>query len=60
MKLTQSRGNCFPPAKVKATTDKSALKATATPEDVAEQVKTLVLSKSITGQNIVVACGIAI
>ena len=54
------RGARFPEAKVKATTEKSALKATATPEDVAEQVKTLVLSKSITGQNIVIDCGIAI
>jgi hypothetical protein len=34
--------------------DKSALKSLATPEDVADQVKTMVLSKSMTGQNIVV------
>ena len=54
------RGAKFPEAKVKATADKSALKSLATPEDVAEQVKTLVLSKSITGQNIVLDCGIAI
>lgn len=53
-------GNRFPKEKVKATTEKSALKDTATPEDVAEQVKTLVLSRSITGQNIVIDCGIAI
>ena len=45
---------------MKATTEKSALKATASPEDVADQIKTLVLSKSITGQNIVLDCGIAI
>ena len=45
---------------MKATTEKSALKSLATPEDVAEQVKTLVLSKSITGQNVVIDCGIAI
>jgi enoyl-[acyl-carrier-protein] reductase (NADH) len=54
------RGNKFPEAKVKATTEKSALKATASPEDVAEQIRTLVLSKSMTGQNIVMDCGIAI
>ncbi|KEF52562.1 alcohol dehydrogenase [Exophiala aquamarina CBS 119918] len=53
-------GSQFPESKVKATTDKSALKSTATPEDVAEQIKALVLSKSITGQNIVIDCGIAI
>jgi len=53
-------GNQFSEAKVKATVDKSALKGTATPEDVADQIKTLVLSKSITGQNIVLDCGIAI
>ncbi|EHY55447.1 hypothetical protein HRR83_008876 [Exophiala dermatitidis] len=53
-------GNQFPESKVKATTEKSALKSLATPEDVAEQIRTLVLSKSITGQNIVLDCGIAI
>ncbi|OAL23196.1 hypothetical protein AYO20_11008 [Fonsecaea nubica] len=53
-------GNQFPESKVKATVDKAALKSTATPEDVADQIKTLVLSKSITGQNIVMDCGIAI
>ncbi|OAP58732.1 short chain dehydrogenase [Fonsecaea erecta] len=53
-------GNQFPEAKVKATVEKSALKSTATTEDVADQIKTLVLSKSITGQNIVLDCGIAI
>ncbi|KAK5449681.1 hypothetical protein LTS15_008756 [Exophiala xenobiotica] len=53
-------GNKFPETKVKATTEKSALKSTASPEDVAEQIRTLVLSKSITGQNIVMDCGIAI
>ncbi|ETN45623.1 uncharacterized protein HMPREF1541_09455 [Cyphellophora europaea CBS 101466] len=53
-------GERFPKAKVEATKAKSALKDTATPEDVAEQVKYLVMSKSITGQNIVIDCGIAI
>ncbi|ETI27042.1 hypothetical protein G647_10141 [Cladophialophora carrionii CBS 160.54] len=53
-------GNQFPESKVKATVEKSALKGTATVEDVADQIKTLVLSKSITGQNIVIDCGIAV
>ena len=53
-------GKNFPEAKVKATTEKSALKDLATPEDVADQVKTMVMSRSMTGQNVVVDCGIAI
>lgn len=53
-------GKNFPEAKVKATTAKSALKDLATPEDVADQVKTMVMSRSMTGQNVVVDCGIAI
>lgn len=55
-----NRGERFPKEKVEATKAKSALKDTASPEDVADQVKCLVMSKSITGQNIVVDCGIAI
>lgn len=54
------RGNHFPETKIKATTEKSALKTLTTPEEVAEQIKTLVLTKSITGQNIVLDGGIAI
>lgn len=54
------RGQKFPETKVKATTEKAALKSLATPEDVADQVKTMVMSKSMTGQNVVVDCGIAI
>ena len=53
-------GQQFPESKVEATKGKAALGRTAEPEDVAEQVKALVLSKSITGQNIVIDCGIAI
>src|SRR5271155_4154082 len=53
-------GSRFPEVKIKATTEKSALKNLPTTEDVADQVKTLALSKSITGQNIVLDCGIAI
>ncbi|KAJ9501189.1 hypothetical protein H2202_002983 [Exophiala xenobiotica] len=53
-------GNQFPKATIKATTDKAALRSLAVPKDVAEQIRTLVLSESITGQNIVMDCGIAI
>jgi NAD(P)-dependent dehydrogenase (short-subunit alcohol dehydrogenase family) len=53
-------GEKFPKEKVEATKGKAALKRTAEPEDVAEQVKALVMSRSITGQNIVIDCGIAI
>lgn len=53
-------GQGFPEAKIKATTEKSALKSLATPEDVAEQVRVMVMSRSMTGQNVVVDCGIAI
>lgn len=53
-------GQKFPESKVKATTEKSAGKSLATPEDVAEQVRTLVMGRSMTGQNVVMDCGIAI
>lgn len=53
-------GARFPEAKVRATVEKSAGKALATPEDVAEQICTLALGRSITGQNLVMDCGIAI
>ncbi|KEF51443.1 uncharacterized protein A1O9_12592 [Exophiala aquamarina CBS 119918] len=53
-------GSQFPEAKVKATTEKAALKSTATPQDVADVVRVVVFNTSITGQNIVVDCGIAI
>ncbi len=58
--ITDDRGQKFSDGKIKAMIDQTALKALPTPEDVAEQVKTLALSRSITGQNIVVDCGIAI
>jgi enoyl-[acyl-carrier-protein] reductase (NADH) len=54
------RGHRFPPERAKAATERSALKSIATPEDVADHVKTIVLSRSITGQNIVIDCGTAI
>jgi len=53
-------GQKFPEAKVKAATEKGVLKSLATVEDVAEQVRTIVMSKSMTGQNVVLDCGIAI
>jgi NAD(P)-dependent dehydrogenase (short-subunit alcohol dehydrogenase family) len=53
-------GERFPREKVEATRKKAALGKLATPEDVAEQVRALVMSRSITGQNIVVDGGIAI
>ena len=53
-------GEKFPESKVKATTEKSALKRLADVDDVAEQVRSLAMSKSITGQNIVIDCGIAV
>jgi len=53
-------GNQFSEAKINATRDKTALKYLPTTEDVAEQIRTVVLSKSMTGQNIVLDGGIAI
>ena len=54
------RGERFPKEKVEATKNKAALKDTADPVDVAEQVRALIMSKSTTGQNVIVDCGIAI
>ncbi|CAK7220136.1 hypothetical protein SCUCBS95973_004056 [Sporothrix curviconia] len=53
-------GQRFSDEQVQATVDKTALGKLATVEDVAEQVKALALSTSITGQNIVIDGGIAI
>lgn len=53
-------GQKFPDAKIKATTEKGALKSLANVDDVADQVRSMVMSKSMTGQNVVVDCGIAI
>lgn len=55
-----NRGERFPKAKVEATMARAALKSTADPADVADQVRSLVMSRSITGQNVVVDCGIAV
>lgn len=53
-------GERFPESKIKATAEKGLLKRLVTVEDVAEQVKTLATNKSMTGQNIVLDCGIAV
>ena len=53
-------GQKFSQSKIKATTEKGTLKRLATVEDVAEQVRTLATNKSMTGQNIVLDCGIAV
>lgn len=53
-------GAKFPEAKIKATTEKAVGKSLAQVEDVAEQIKGLVLGRSMTGQNLVIDCGIAI
>lgn len=58
--LVHCRGNKFPRAKVAVIEDSAALKASASPKDVAQQIHALVMNKSVTGQNIVVDCGIAI
>jgi NAD(P)-dependent dehydrogenase (short-subunit alcohol dehydrogenase family) len=53
-------GQQFSESKIQATTEKGILKTLATVEDVAEQVRTLATNKSMTGQNIVMDCGIAV
>lgn len=53
-------GNRFPESKIKDTTEKGMLKRLPTVEDVAEQVRSLATNKSMTGQNIIVDCGIAV
>lgn len=53
-------GQKFPESKIKAATEKGMLKRLATVEDVAEQVRSLAMNKSMTGQNIVIDCGIAV
>jgi NAD(P)-dependent dehydrogenase (short-subunit alcohol dehydrogenase family) len=53
-------GSKFPESKIKTTAEKGILKTLATVEDVAEQVRTLATNKSMTGQNIVIDCGIAV
>lgn len=53
-------GQKFPESTIQASIERNVLKSVATVEDVAEQVRTLATNKSMTGQNVVVDCGIAI
>jgi NAD(P)-dependent dehydrogenase (short-subunit alcohol dehydrogenase family) len=53
-------GQRFPEDKIQATIEKSMLKSLPTVEDVADQVRALAVSKSMTGQNVVMDCGIAV
>lgn len=53
-------GQRFSESQIQSAVDKTTLGKLATIEDVADQVKTLALSRSMTGQNIVVDGGIAI
>ncbi|KAJ1331639.1 ketoreductase RED2 [Microdochium nivale] len=53
-------GNKFPDDIIESNRQKAVLKDIATVEDVAQQVKTFALSRSQTGQNAVIDCGIAI
>ncbi|KXJ95602.1 short chain dehydrogenase [Microdochium bolleyi] len=53
-------GSNFSEEVVESLKQKAALKDVATVEDVAQQVKTFALSRSQTGQNAVIDCGIAI
>ncbi|KAE8421537.1 hypothetical protein BDV36DRAFT_292186 [Aspergillus pseudocaelatus] len=50
----------FPEEKLNAVREKNVLKRFATPEDVAEQVKFLANSKSITGMNVVIDAGFSL
>lgn len=53
----QEWGQKFPQAALDASRDKTVLKRFATVEDVAEQVRTLALSRSMTGHNVVIDSG---
>ena len=53
-------GQQFPESVVKDISEKAALKRLTTLEDVAEMVRTMVSSESLTGKNIIMDCGIVI
>ncbi|KAM0327036.1 hypothetical protein ACHAQA_006159 [Verticillium albo-atrum] len=53
-------GLSFPAEKLTATKDANKLKEFATAEDVAEQVKTFVVSKTVTGQNAIIDAGFSL
>lgn len=50
-------GMRFPETKIKKAVENTKLKRLATVEDVADQVRTLILSKSVTGQNLCIDGG---
>ncbi|KAL4864250.1 hypothetical protein BDV12DRAFT_205840 [Aspergillus spectabilis] len=53
-------GQGFPAEKIEAVKEKNVLKRLATPEDVAEQVQFLSVSRSITGMNAVIDAGFSL
>ncbi|KAJ5505526.1 Short-chain dehydrogenase/reductase SDR [Penicillium expansum] len=53
-------GQGFPAEKIQAVQEKNVLKRLATPEDVAEHVKFLSMSRSITGMNAVIDAGFSL
>lgn len=53
-------GQRFSEDVISAYAEKGMLKSLPTVEDVAEQVRTLATNKSVTGQNVIVDCGIAV
>ncbi|KAL2812180.1 hypothetical protein BJX63DRAFT_443679 [Aspergillus granulosus] len=53
-------GKGFPAEKIRAVEEKNVLKRLATPEDVAEQVRFLAMSRSITGINAVIDAGFSL
>ncbi|TKA30422.1 hypothetical protein B0A50_02649 [Salinomyces thailandicus] len=53
-------GMSFGPAKIEAATNATKLKRLATVEDVADQVRVLATTKSMTGQNLVVDSGLTL
>lgn len=54
----QEWGLSFSPERIEATKKQSGLKRLATVEDVASQVRALITSKSVTGQNVIVDAGL--
>ena len=52
-------GMKFPEAKREASRNNTKLKRLATVEDVADQIRTLALSRSVTGQNLLIDGGLA-
>jgi NAD(P)-dependent dehydrogenase (short-subunit alcohol dehydrogenase family) len=55
--FTQEWGLSFPAERLEIARNANKLGRFATVEDVAEQVKTFVVSKSVTGQNAIVDAG---